>query len=199
MKRFKGTKGAIVLLLLFFMLIAYYFYLSNRNRGVVEEESNVEATRVQDILIQDLERNYPATPKEVIKYYSEITQCVYNEEYTEEELERLSNRALELYDSELANMKSKEAYLKDLKADVSKFKQEKIVVSSYRVSNSTDVKYFTVSGRECAGLYCTYTLRKGTSLEYTQEVFILRKDEVGHWKILGWDLADERAHEIDAP
>lgn len=187
MKRFKGTRGTIVFLILVCMLVGYYFYLSNRQADTKEDEA--EPTQVQDVLLRDLSRNYPASPKEVIKYYSELTQCFYNEEYSEEDLENLANKALELYDAELAEHQS-ETYMIDLKNDIADFKQEDIQVSSYKTSSSTDVTYFTKDGRECASLFCTYTLRKGTSLQSVEEIFILRKDEAGHWKIYGWDKAE---------
>lgn len=183
MKQFRGTKGIIVLLILICMLLCYYFYLSNRKDKTDAEV--VETTAVQEVLLRDLSKNYPATPKEVIKYYSELTKCFYNEEHTEEELKKLSDRAMEMYDADLAANQTGE-YENNLKEDIIAFKQSGIQVSSYRVSSSTDVEYFYSGDRECASLYCTYTLRKGTDLLGVEEQFVLRKDEDGHWKILGW-------------
>ena len=186
MKGFKGTRGLVIFLILIGMLLCYYFYLSNRKEEAKEEP--VEMTQVQEVLLHDLDRNYPATPKEVIKYYSEITQCFYNGDYSEKELQELSDKAMELYDQELADFQTEE-YMNRLKSEIASFKQEEIQVSSYKVSSSTDVEYFTSAGRECAKLYCTYTLRKGTTLQSIEEMFILRKDGDGHWKILGWEEA----------
>lgn len=190
--KFKGAKGMLVLFCLIFMLAAYYSYLSNRN--IPQKEEGEEFSRVREVLARDLLRNYPATPKEVLKYYSELTQCFYNEEYTEQELAELSDKAIEMYDDELAAVKSREAYLNDLKEDIADFEKDDIVISSYKVSNSTDVNYYTKDGRDCASLYCTYTLRRGTKLQATEEIFVLRKDAEGHWKILGFDVVK---HAVD--
>lgn len=187
MKRFKGLRGTIIFVILIFMLIGYYFYLSNRRKAAVEEA--VESSRVQDVLLRDLSRNYPASPKEVLKYYSEITLCFYNEDMSEEELTALANKAMELYDDELVANQSSE-YMNSLKEDINNFHTMGIEISSYKTSNSTDVNYFSMEGHECASLFCTYTLRSGSNLEYVEEVFILRRDEEGHWKIFGWDAAD---------
>lgn len=184
MKRFTGTRGMIVLLLLLCMLAGYYFYLSNKG----EKDEEVNATKVQEVLLRDLSRNYPATPKEVVRYYSEIMQCLYNEEYTEEELNQLAAKALAIYDSDLVAFQSEE-YTNKLRQDVADYKTRGVSVSSFKTSNSTDVEYFSKDGRQCAGIFCTYTLRLGTSLQAIEEVFILRKDEEGHWKIFGWDEA----------
>lgn len=184
MKRFTGTRGMIVFLLLLCMLAGYYFYLSNKG----EKDEEVNATKVQEVLLRDLSRNYPATPKEVVRYYSEIMQCLYNEEYTEEEMDQLAAKALAIYDSDLVAFQSEE-YGNKLRQDVADYKTRGVSVSSFKTSNSTDVEYFLKDGRQCAGIFCTYTLRLGTSLQTIEEVFILRKDEEGHWKIFGWDEA----------
>ena len=75
MSRFKGTRGTIVLIVLILMALSYYTYLSNRNEKPVDEKP--EITRVQDVLMRDLTIQYPPSPKEVVKYYCEITQCFY--------------------------------------------------------------------------------------------------------------------------
>ena len=182
MKGFKGTKGIIIFLILIFMLVGYYFYLSNRGNGNGEED--VETTKVQEVLLRDLSKNYPASPKEVVKYYGEITQCLYNEECSESEMDQLGTKVMELYDEELATFQS-EDYMNRLKEDVAAYKKDEIKVSSYKTSNSTDVNYFNKDGYECASLFCTFTLRKSTVLQTVEEVFILRKDADGHWKIFG--------------
>lgn len=185
--KLRGAKGILILFCLITMLAGYYCYLSNRDRPRKEEE----ISKVREVLARDLSRSYPATPKEVLKYYSELTQCFYNEEYTEEEFVRLSDQAIAMYDDELAAAKTREAYLEDLKKDIEDFKRDDIVISSYKTSNSTDVAYYSMDGYDCATLYCTYTLRRGTKLQATEEVFVLRKDEEDHWKIFGFDVADQ--------
>ncbi|MBO5093464.1 MAG: hypothetical protein J6C33_03785 [Lachnospiraceae bacterium] len=188
MKRFKGVRGTIVLLILMCMLVGYYFYLSNRS-GTVKEEPE-ESSQTQEVLLRDLSRNYPATPKEVVKYYSEITKCFYNEEYSEDELAQLADKAMQLYDEELVAYQAESAYLGELKNDIALWKEEEVKVSSYKTASSTDVTYFTKDGRECASILCAYTLRKGTVLQQLEELYILRRDDDGHWKILGWQEAD---------
>ena len=175
----------VVFLFLIFLLVGYYFYLSNKTGGGEEE---TETTKVQEVLLRDLSRNYPASPKEVLRYYSELLQCMYNEEYSDQELEQLAAKTMEICDEDLVSFQS-EAFIDDLKADIKIYKGEGIQISSYKTSTSTEVEYFTKDGRECASLFCSYSLRKGTNLQAVEEVFIMRKDESGHWKIFGWDDA----------
>ena len=180
MKRFKGPKGTFCLFLIVVIILVVYYSISSR--GKKQGEETAEVTAVQNVLLRNLERNYPQTPKEVVKYYSEITKCFYNEEYTDEELVELAMKAKALYD---------EKYLIDLRSEITAFKESNSAISSYVLSASTDVEEFWEGGYECARLYCTYHVRTGTTMQYVEEVFILRKDAEGHWKIFGWDKVED--------
>ena len=194
MGHFKGVKGTIILVILIMMVISYYFYLSNKTVPDKKEEST-QLTVVQSLLLDNLEMQYPPSPKEVVKYYCEITQAFYNETYTDEELTELALKIRELYDDELLANNSQDQYLIDIKTDIQSFRQKKCTISSYTTSTSMDVEYFSADGFEFAKLYCMFTLRQGTDLRYTTEQFLLRKDDTGHWKIYGWDLADPNEEE----
>ncbi len=185
-----GIKGFLIGLVLICMIIGYFYYLSNKKSGDAQGE-NVEVTAVQEVLMRNLENNYPPSPREVLKYYGEIVQCFYGEEYTDEEFTQLAMKIQELYDDELVANKTQEQYLEDLKWDIDSFKEQEIVVSSYSLPSSTDVEEFKEDGFRWAKLYCRFTLRKGTQLETANEVFLLRRDDEGHWKIYGWKLAEE--------
>ena len=188
MKRFTGVKGTIILIVLIVGIVAYYGYLSNKTAELKESDSKI--TAVQNVLLRDMELNYPPTVKEVIKYYSEITRCFYNEEYTEEELYDLAMKAMELYDHDLAANKTEEEYLIDLKSEIQTFKNNGYSISSYSTSSSTDVYDFEEDGFQFARLYCTYNVRMGTVIQPVEEIFLLRMDLEGHWKIYGWDAAE---------
>lgn len=192
-KNAQGIKGMIIMLVLLALILGYYAYLSNRSKKDKSEEVVISA--VQEVLMRDMEKNYPPTPKEVLKYYSELTQCFYNEELTEEELKDLGMRARELYDDELVANQTEEEYLSDLEFDVASFHSKGLTVFSFSTSSSTDVEEFTMDGRKWARLYCIYNLRQGSAMLSTQEVFLMRKDEDGHWKIYGWDLVENEETE----
>ena len=189
MKRFRTPRGAFFLMLAAVCVLLAY-YLINLKIEKSKPEGYEPLTKVQEVLSRDLSRNYPQTPKEVLRYYSEITQCFYNEDYTEEELEALAMKAVELYDKDLAANKDKETYLLDLNKDIQDLKAKNWYISSYVTSASTDVDYFSEDGYEFARLYCTYNIRNGTVMQMLEEKFLLRLDENGHWKIYGWDSVE---------
>lgn len=188
----KIIKTAVIAVVIAAIILGYFFYLSHRSKKQEVEEA-VAVTVVQSVLMRDLEHNYPPTPKEVVKYYAEITECFYNETYTDEELVQLADKIQDLYDTELVENKTQEQYMDDLREDIVEMKGKKLTIASYEVSASTDVEEFTQDGYSCARLYCTFYLRQpGNGTRVTSlERFLLRKDEDGHWKILGWELVED--------
>ncbi len=185
-----GVKGFIVIIILLCLILGYYYYLSNKKAAdsVVEQ---VKVTAVQEALMRNLETNYPPSPREVIKYYGQVTQCFYNETYADEEFRELALKIQGIYDDELNANKTQEQYLSDLQWDISNMRNQEIVISSYAPASSTDVEYFSVDGFDWAKIRCSFTMRKGTNLGSSNEIFLLRKDADGHWKIYGWQLAEE--------
>lgn len=189
MKRFKTPRGAFFLFLAMgCVLLAYYLITVRIEKS--KPEDYVQLTAIQEVLSRNLDTNYPQTPKEVIKYYSEITKCFYNEEHTEEELYALAMQAQKLYDHDLVANKTEEQYLQDLKSEIQAFKEKDYYISSYGTSSSTDVYDFTEDGYKFSRLYCTYNIRVGTVMQPIEEIFLLRMDLEGHWKIYGWDLVE---------
>ncbi len=169
----------------------YVFMTMQRGKETersLETETAKEMTAVQKIIAEAPYKEYPATPVQVVKYYNEITKCFYNEKYSDQELTSLSMISRTLFDKELKDQQSDVDYLVALQADIEVFKASNITIYDSVVSPSTEVEYFTHDGYDCARLYSTYTLKSGTVYQSTKEVYILRKDEDGRWKILGFDM-----------
>ena len=186
--KFDGTKGLIIVIVLVLLVIGYYFYLSNRE--VEPKEEDVKLTEVQELLLRDLDRNYPPTPKEVVKYYFQITKCLYNEELSEEDVEALALKLAEMFDDDLAANQVEEEYFENLKNEIMAFKNGNMILN-YSTSTSTDVDYYNEDGSEWARLYGTFYLQVDKKMSSLEEVFILRKDDEGHWKLYGWETVNE--------
>ena len=184
-----GLKGFIIGLVLIGLVLGYFYYLSVRKGG--DESDEVEISPEHEELLRNLDKSYPPSPREVLKYYGQLVQCFYGEEYTEEEFEQLAAKVMELYDDELAGNQTPEQYLENLRWDVDQWKEKETKVSSYSLPSSTDVDFFTEDGYSWARLYFGMNLRKGTQLDVINAVYLLRKDDQGHWKIYGWKLEED--------
>lgn len=180
------TKVIIVIAVLVVCIVGYYAYLSGKTR---DNAKDAILSTVQLVLSRDLEKDYPATVKEVIKYYAEIEKCFYNEEYTEEELRALGMKARELYDEELLAANEVESYMERLKADIAVYKQNNRRMSNAAVAASTSVEYPDPEefGFEFAKIHCAYTITEKGVNNNVGVTYLLRRDENKRWKIYGWE------------
>ncbi len=154
---------------------------------VTSENSNVNM--LSELLAQDIMDDYPPTPKEVVKHYAQMTQVLYSEECTEGEIDLLAHNMLLLCDAQFANNQDIEEYIAKLKAEISVYKENDWSISSYALSNSEDVVYYENEEEEYAQLFCSLSIQKGEESASVNQSYILRKDEEGRYKILGWETA----------
>lgn len=190
--KIEGKKGFIIVIILVLLIAGYYYYLSNRD---TQPEEDVTITEAQDLLLRDLNRNYPPSPKEVVKYYFDITKCLYNEKLSEEDVEALALKLEEIFDEELAANQVQEEYFQNLKNEITAFQNGNMILN-YSTSTSTDVDYFDQDGYEFARLYGTFYLQVNKTMHSLDEVFLLRKDVDGHWKIYGWETVNETETQV---
>ena len=177
------TRTTIIVIMLVLAVVGYYAYLSNKSRESREEAS---MSVVQSTLSRDLSKNYPPTPKEVIKYYNELLRCLYNEESTDEEIEALGLKARELYDAELLAINDEESAQQRLKAEVYDFRQKKRRITSFNLAASTSVYFFEEDGFEFARIMCGYNIMQDGKNYPSGLMYLLRKDANKQWKIYGW-------------
>ncbi len=179
MKRNVIGIGAVIVIV---GLLVGGFYFFSRGRSDTSEK--VELTKVQQLTTKNLDTNYPATPREVVKLYNRIITCFYAEEYTEEELYALGDQARKLFDEELLENNPRDAYFTALKADIEDYHSRKRVISNSTVCDSNDVQFHTVDGAECAYVTASYFISEDKNYNRTNQMYVLRKDEDGNWKIL---------------
>lgn len=187
-KKQNPIKTVILLSVMALLVMALFFVVNNRMEP--KDESVPKIGPVQQLLIMNLDDTYPATPKEVVKLYLEITKCFYTEEYTEEELVKLAEMSRKLFDDELKSNQTEDNYILALKGEIATYKRFGRAISSYSVASSADVKYYDFENSNWAQLVAMLSIRTGTKIEPSKERFLLRKDDVGHWKIYGWRVEE---------
>lgn len=191
MQKLNSYKGVIITLVLAALIAMYFHHMSNLQTSEADDGASAVTSASSVALQRNLTTNYPATPKEVIKYFSELTQCFYNAPLEDAEVEALAKQMLLLYDDKLAAAKTYDQYLFDLKQDIATYNMNGYTVSSFSPSASTDVEYFSQDGYDWSRIWCVYTIKSGKYYKSIQEVFILRKDEDSHWRIFGWQLVED--------
>lgn len=172
----------VVAVVLISVIVGVYYWFTVSKRATVEDA--VELTEVQTVITKDLEANYPATPREVVKYYNRIISCFYNESYSENELYKLGDQARLLFDEELLANNPRDEYFTALRADIENYHERSKTIMNITVCDSNDVNYQTIDGDECAYVTSSYFVSEDKSYSRTYQMYVLRKDESGNWKIL---------------
>lgn len=182
------TKITVLFIVLLVLVVGYYAYLSGTHRT---EQQEAVMSEVDTALSRDLDNDYPATPKEVIKYYNDLMKCFYNEECTAEELQDLGRKSLQLFDEELQENNDEDTYLIRLQGEVQNYKDNKRKITSVSLAPSTNVDYYSVDGYSFARISCGYTMTENGKKTSTVMVYLLRRDDSRRWKIYGWETADQ--------
>ena len=199
MKKKNGSMRVIICFAIIAVIVlVYYNHTQQKAAEMTHTEETVESSKVQDVILRNLNSDYPPSPKEVVKFYSEISQCLYGEKYSEDELEKMADQQMKLFDDELAANNPRDKYIVNLKSEIASMKQQGCIIYGYTPSPSTDVEYFNKDGHDWARLYCTYSMSYKKQLVSTKEVYVLRKDSKGHWKIYGWELVKKDEDETAA-
>ncbi|MBE5917084.1 MAG: hypothetical protein E7273_09620 [Pseudobutyrivibrio ruminis] len=186
----KVLRIGIAVICMVSLVVGYYAYLSKRNDSA-QVDDNIELSEVQAIISKNFSREYPATPRAVVKWYNRIITAYYGEEFTQEELEKMADQARYLMDDELLQYNPRDTYIASLTLEIEDYHNRSRTIVSSTVSDSNEVQYKKVNGYDCAFLSTYYFIREGSSYDRTYEDFCLRKDENGNWKILTWRLSSE--------
>lgn len=167
------------------ILVALYFYFTDRSNKKAEQTTMTE--KVQKVVGTDLEMDYPSTPREVIVQFNKIIACYYDGKLDDETLRKIMNQQRVLFDQELLEANSIDSQLEELKAEILDYQETKRVIVSSSVAKSSTVKYWSDEGKDYAGIIASYTL-KDSEVVKTHETYVLRKDDQGKWRILGWEV-----------
>lgn len=171
------------------ILIVYFVLNQKANDDIFSKKENV-STEVQNILSKDLERNYPATVREVVRLYSRISKCYYNESISESEFEQLITMQRQLFDEEFLEYNPLETFTNNLSSEVESIRKNEHTMISYRVQKQSSVVSWESGENVFSSIIASYTLKEGSEYKKTYEEFLLREDENGRWKIVGWRLTD---------
>lgn len=170
------------------VLVALYFFFTNRDNKKVEQVALSE--QVQKVIGTDFEMDYPSTPREVIIQLNEIFDCYYKNDLDDKTLEKVMAQERILFDQELLEVNSFDTQLEGLKEEILDYEKSKRTLVSSSVEKSSTVKYWTAEGKDYAGIIASYT-SKDKEVTKSYERYILRKDDQGKWRILGWELTSK--------
>ena len=191
----KKVRIVIIAVVLVGLVCGGFYYMSSKKD--VSVENKTELTTLDKLILKDLESNYPSTPRAVVKLYNQIITCYYSAEFKDDEFEKLVDQALLLFDDELKAKNPKDEYMKTLSNEIEEYNTKDKTISQTAVCSSNDVLYRNDNGDEIAYVNASYFIKEGKEHVKTYEQYVLRKDEKGNWKILGYYEIEEDPTESD--
>lgn len=193
----KKVVAAFVIMVIVACAGIFGYYLLNRYTGT--ETSKVsETSQLGKLLNKNLEDNYPATPREVVKLYNKYNMELYNnEDVKDKDFEKLVEQMRVLFDDELLEENNFEEHLQKFREEKEEYKKESKTIVSYNMPENSAIENYTVDGKEMASLSVGYMLRESDTYTKMTEEFVLRQDADGKWKIVGWYLEAQGEDEAD--
>ena len=184
-------KYVIIGIVLAVLIVSYFIYLQKNPATSKTNDTSTQMSELDKVLTKDFSKDYPSTPREVVKWYNRILMLYYSEELDEGELDSLTSQAMALFDAELVENNPKEIYMTSVKAEIDDYKDKGRKLVTADVADSEDVVYETVRGDDMAYIVGHYFVKENTSYSDTSQKYALRKDADGKWKILGYQLCDQ--------
>lgn len=185
MKKKGGIVGLIIGVIIIVVVFAVIAYRSPKQVDQV-----TEVTELEELSKKNIDANYPATPREVVKLYNRYLLVLYGEQgYTisKDELKQLGSKMRMLYDDELLGINPESTYYTALENEIYADQASGKVMLQTNVSDSAEVEYLTIDGKKCATLSASYFTKKNNKdFTKTYQQYLLRKDPNGKWKILGF-------------
>jgi len=183
MKKINTKSFTMIILVLVIAGLGCYTYLINQTK---KQQKTVYKTEAQQLLEYDFEENYPKTVRETVKLHCKYLKNVYNGKFEEEDLSFVNSNIRKLFDEELLTYNPEEQQLQGLKKDIALYKEKKQKFVSYSLEESSQVEYNTEEEREYAKITATLNITVDSVAVFVEQEYLLRKDESGRWKILGW-------------
>lgn len=192
----KRKIGIVFLALLCTVLVCGSYYLLKSKVRVHPDETG-DLTQIEKITTRDLDNDYPSTPREVVKFYNKIILSYYEQDYTDQEFDSLIDQARALMDDQLRDNNPVDTYKKSVQDEIADYQKRDRHIRQSSVCDSDDVLFTTDpdNGDNLAYVTATYFVKEKKEFSRTYQMYVLRKDDEGKWKILTYYQIDKNPNQ----
>ncbi len=175
----------IVSLICAALVVGYFLYLNHKNSKSAEQDEQL--TEAEIIETTDFDKNYPESPRAVVKWYNRIATVIYNNDLGDVKLEDIGDQERKILDDDLLKLNPQKDFYKRLESEMKENQERQRSIVSSEVCKSSDITYKNVNGYDCAYVYSYYFGKEGNNFTRTYQKFCLRKDKQNKWKILTFE------------
>ena len=192
-KKKNSPVGTIIFCVLLAAVIIGLYFMLTRKKEDTKNEIPVETSEADNLIKKDIDYDYPATPREVLRLYARITKCIYSDDITDEQIEKLVKQVRKLYANALLENNAEEEQIAFLKGDISEYRKENKIIYSYAIDSASNINVIKTKAGNTALIKMYFTLRAGASMDRAFEEFSMLEEDGGKWKIAGWRPAEEKS------
>lgn len=187
--RSKNAKALTLIAAVLVVVVILYANLLSRKEAENKKEIITTPSVVEQILNKDYKNNYPASVREVVRTYFKVIENLYNEDLSEDDFIDLADVERLMMDDVLLEENSYSDFMTRLKSEVKDCKDSKTRIGSWEVEKNNQIQYWYHDNYRYASIKATVQLI-GQNTQRVDEKFILKENEDGRWKIIGWVNAD---------
>ena len=185
-KKKSGPLGTIIFMVLFAAVVIGIYFAITRGKNTDTKEIPAETSEADTLIKKDLDWEYPATPREVLKLYCRITKCLYNDDLTDEQIKKLVSQVRNLYSFDLLENNAEDEQIAFIKGDRAEYKKDKKTIFSYAIDSASNIEYIDTKAGKTALIKMYFTLKAGANMDRSFEEFSLIQQDDGKWKIAAW-------------
>ena len=185
-KKKNGPLGTIIFMVLFAAVVIGIYFAITRGKNTDTKEIPAETSEADALIKKDLDWEYPATPREVLKLYCRITKCLYNDDLTDEQIKKLVSQVRNLYSFDLLENNAEDEQIAFIKGDRVEYKKDKKTIFSFAIDSASNIEYIDTKAGKTALIKMYFTLKAGANMERSFEEFSLIRQDDGKWKIAAW-------------
>ncbi len=190
MGAFKGKNAKWLTMLVAVSVVIVLTFVSIQKKQTKEElekEEKASISEIENVIMRDMEEEYPASVREVVKYYYKVLQCMFNGEATDKEIIKLIDQERALYDKDLLKKNEYGDFVKGRKEEIQSHKRKKVKLLKFVIEGNDEVRYWQNNKSEMASVKAHIFMSGKKKYRDVYQEYVLRKDKDGKWKILSWE------------
>lgn len=200
MGAFKGKNAkmlTMVVAIAVVIVLSYVAYEKRQSEKATQAEEKTAVSEIDNIIMKNLDEEYPASVREVIKYYYKVLQCMFNGEATDKQVVKLIDKERALFDKELLKKNEYSEFVKGRNAEIKQYKRKKIKLLKFVIQKSDETKYWQHDKAEMASIKAHIYMTGKKSYTDVYQEYVLRKDDKGKWKILSWSNTSDDPQDVE--
>lgn len=194
-KKNKKSLYAFVVIILLVALGVLAIYYKFMKRQQMQDTVHTPTTETEKLIAKDLEMGYPETPKEVMKLFGRINQCIYNKSMSSEDFSTMVGQLRELYCKELKDKNEQKKMEETIRSEKSTYKSQNRKIINYNIEEENTFQYKEVEGKELVYLGFSYFIRANSEYSTVNWFAILVKED-GKWKIREFNPQKNQSQKI---